>query len=184
MEKRGRMALVISVIVVVILIVMTFFYWALFRPGYSNSNSGTTLLNPASNMSLEEAISNFNESFVKYVLYSIKAYDLHNPPLSKDYPKIGFSIGEDNYLAVIQNGVIIVTKSDFSSVDAIIKTDKTEAVKMVQNKAYIQESFSSGRSSIELKAGKATLFSKGYLNLYTELTGKSITGNVIRIYAN
>ena len=48
--------------------------------------------------------------------------------------------------------------------------------------AYIKESFSSGKSEFELVANKATLFSKGYLSLYKDLTGKGITGSVIGIY--
>jgi len=47
---------------------------------------------------------------------------------------------------------------------------------MLQNKDYISESFQSGASKMEMVAGKTELASKGYLEIYTGITGKSITG--------
>jgi len=51
---------------------------------------------------------------------------------------------------------------------------------MINDKNYIEQSFKDGTSQIELVATKTTLFSKGYLSLYTDLTGESITGMVLR----
>lgn len=184
MEKGRRWVLVLSVAILLVLVGILFFYFALFKPSYSKESSGVVLQNPAANLSLEEAEQKFDGSFVAYVLYSIKAYDLHNPPLSNEDPKIEFMVDSDVYSAVVQNGVIKVEKKSIDNPDAIIKTSKEEAVKMVQSKNYVQESFANGKSEIELKAGKATLFGKGYLNLYNELTGNSVTGDVIRIYTS
>lgn len=49
-------------------------------------------------------------------------------------------------------------------------------------KTYIKQSVQEGKTSFELKASYTTLFSKGYLNIYKEITGKSFTGSVIRIF--
>lgn len=55
---------------------------------------------------------------------------------------------------------------------------------MIRDKNYVEESFRNGKSSIELVAGKTELFEKGYLALYTKITGKSITGSAIKIFAD
>ena len=184
MNKKGSRALIISIVVLLIFVVILFFFFALFRPSYSKGYNGVAIPNPTDGLTTEQAIASFNESFVSYILYSIKAYNLHNPPLSSNDPRIEFKIDSDLYWAVIQNGVIQVSKTEMNSPDVIITTTKEEGVKMVQNKEYIQQSFSSGKSGIELLASKATLFAKGYLSLYTSLTGKSVTGNVVRIYSS
>ncbi len=47
-------------------------------------------MNPAEGLSVEQAIVEFDESFVYYLLFNIKAYNLHNPPLSSAEPRIEF----------------------------------------------------------------------------------------------
>ena len=102
--------------------------------------------------------------------------------MSSRKPGINFVIDDEEYNAVIAKGNIIVNSGNLDNSDIVIRTSKEEAVKIIKNKGYIQESFGSGRSEIDLIASKSELFAKGYLNLYNEITGKSITGNVIRIY--
>lgn len=182
MEKRGRAVLVLSIAILIVFVILLFFYFALFNPNSSKSENGTPLLNPAANLTTEEAIAKFDSSFVKYVLYTIKAYNLHNPPLSDDYPKIEFKVDQDIYSAVIQNSVIKVSENSVVNPDIRIRTTKEEAVRMVKDQNYVQQSFLEGKSEIDLLASKTTLFAKGYLGLYTGLTGKSVTGNVLRIY--
>lgn len=182
MKKRGKVALILSTLLVIILISGIFLYFSLFK---NPSNSKIEQLsNPIDNLSPEQAKIAFNETFVKYILFQIKAYNLHNPPLSQETPKIEFQIEEDTYHAIIKDNQITVYKEEIDSEDIIIKTDKDEAIKMINNKEYIQDSFSSGKSTIELVSSKTTLFAKGYLNLYEELTQESITGNIIKIYSS
>lgn len=185
MEKRGRLVLFLLIVISIIFVTIFIFYMVLFssNPSKSPISEGEiTLMNPAENLTLEEAIIKFDSSFVKYVLHSIKAYNLHNSPLSSEDPKIEFKVDDDIYSAVVQNSVIIVYGGPIDNPDIRISTTKEEAVKMTESKEYIQQSFLDGRSEIELLASKTTLFAKGYLGLYTELTGQSITGNIIRIY--
>ena len=61
------------------------------------------MLNPTDNLNDKQATAQFNESFVFYILYNIKAYNLHNPPISSDTPKVEFSIDNDIYNAEITN---------------------------------------------------------------------------------
>lgn len=181
MNKRGKWILWLSIILIIILVIALFFYFTLFRPR-SSVYDEQEVENPASGMSSEQAIAAFNESFVFYLLYNIKAYNLHNPPLSSDAPRIEIYVGEDVFNAIVEKGEIKVSKGGILEEDIIIRTTKEEAVAMMNDKNYVTKSFNDGKSTIELIAGKTTLFAKGYLNLYNELTGNSITGNVMRIY--
>ena len=45
---------------------------------------------------------------------------------------------------------------------------------MIRNEGYIKESFKSGGSVMDPVASKIKLFSKGYLELYTDLTGEEV----------
>ncbi len=182
MVKRRKIFFVIGIILLLLLIGMFFFYIALGGKKYDSSYSKRTLKNPTEGKTLEQSVREFDESFVYYLLYSVKAYNLHNPPLSSNTPKMEIVVSDVFYNAEIKNGEIIIKKGNIENPDGILSTSTEEAVKMVMDTKYIQESFGSGRSSVELKAEKATLFAKGYLGLYTELTGKSVTGNIVRIY--
>ena len=181
-SRRGKWAIWVGVVLIVVLVVALFLYFALKGPNYDDLYSGEILPNPAEGLSVEEAVAQFDESFVYYLLVSIKAYNLHDPPLSDNKPKIEFLIDSDVYNAVVDDGEILVERGQIDNEDMTISTTTEEAVLMVQDENYIQESFISERSWAELKAEKSTLFAKGYLGLYTELTGQSITGGVVRIY--
>jgi len=182
MNKKGSWVVWVSVALVAVLIAMIFYYFVSFKSNSPIVNSN--IVNPAEGLSVEQAETTFNESFVYYFLYNVKAYELHNPPLSDSKPSIWMLISDDSYYAEIVNGDISVYKGNPKEYDIIIKTTKKEAVKMMDDKNYIQNSFVAGLSSIELIASKTTLFAKGYVNLYTQITGQGITGNIIRIYTS
>jgi hypothetical protein len=178
MGKRWGLGKTIALVVIlfIIFIVGTFAYF-IFRTPTGKGGAGqatVVLVNPASGLSEEQAVQQFNESFVLYLLYQIKANNLHNPPLSESTPKIKFYIDQDAYSAEVVDGVIFVKKGEMSNVDIIIRTTKQEGVKMLQSSQAVVNSFSSGASDIEMVAGKATLFTKGYLKMYEELTGEKI----------
>ena len=182
MDKRGRWILWVSLAIVVLFIIALFYYYVLYSP--NNQRLYQNLVNPVSNLSVQEAVVNFDDSYIFYLLYTLKAYNLRNPPLSSDNPKISIMVENRTYYSIIQNGLIKVYPGVTTGEDIVIVTTREEIVSMIKDKSYVQESFSSGRSSIALLAGKTTLFAKGYLNLYTEATGKSVTGNIIRIYSS
>ncbi len=187
MAHTKRWPLIVSLVVLVVLLGAAFFYFALAGPNYSTAyasqGAAGTLVNPVAKLSTEEAVAKFDESFVFYLLYEIQAYNLHTPPLSTSKPSILVYVDGDMYAAEISKGLIAVRKGNVEHPDIIIRTTKLEGVLMLQDKAHITQSFQTGVSKIELVASKTTLFAKGYLKLYTSLTGKSITGNVIRIYS-
>ncbi len=178
--KRGKKKFVIILIIFILLVgaVAGSAYYFIFDDRkslgiYSDGAGGRELENPAAGLSLEEAVAKFDESFVYYLLVSIGAYNLHNLPFSSNEPKIEISVDSDIYSARIVDGSIRISEGGVSERDIVLRTTKEEAIKMMNDRNYVVESFRNGKSEIELIAGELELFSKGYLELYDELSQES-----------
>lgn len=183
-KKWNILLLILAVILIIVLIFIGILLYLLYSgrdysDNYLKKEASGEIINPAKNMSHGQAIGNFDESFVYYVLYSLKAYNLHPAPFSDEKPKMEFVIGEDTYNAIINEGEIIVAKGPIDGEDIVIQTSKEEIVKMLEDEDYIRDSFNSGGSTLTLVAGKTELAGKGYINLYTGISGKSIVGFLI-----
>jgi len=115
------------------------------------------------------------EQQINLILYSLKAYELHNPPLSGNTPKIEFVIDGEIYGSEIVKGEIITVKGREGEPDIRIIMSGEEFLNILKSdsKLYFQESLKQGKTKIELLAGKTELFTKGYLSLYKEITGKN-----------
>jgi len=174
--KRGKLMVIFLWIILIVIIILGgvigyyYYIWQNQKMPQLEVRGGT-LINPAQDLTFEEAIAAFNESFVYYFLINIGAYRLHSPPLSSETPKINFYIEGESYSAEIVERAIYVFKGLIEDSDIIIRTSAEEAVKMMNNKEYIKESFKKGSSNIELVASKIELAAKGYLKLYEELGG-------------
>jgi len=151
MAKMGWWALWISIAFALVLIVGLFFYFSLSGPNYDNYYKSMTergiLANPAESMSIEDATSAFNESFVYYLLYAMRVYNLHNAPLSSEQPRIQIYVGDRVYYALVDSGNIIVEKGQITNEDVIVRTTAIDAVKMMNDKNYILGSFNNGGSA-------------------------------------
>ncbi len=157
MRKISKIILIAVIVLLVILIAIL----AVFFPSPKQASSNTvTLQNPVLSLPDSQAVELFDESFIKYLLYSINADELHNPPLSDDTPKIEIQVSGEIYSAEIKENSISITT-------------KQEAVKMLRDSKYIPESFNLGLSSTTIVAGKPTLLAKGYLKIYNQLSGDS-----------
>lgn len=180
MEKRKRLKFRISLgvfFVLVIVFSLVFFSFSFNEITVPSIGARVTLgnvLTPVTGLSDEEAIDKFDESFVYYILRSLNVQNLHNPPFSSNKPKLEFYVDSEVYNAVVDKGKIKVSRGEIEGEDIIIRTTKLEGVKMIRKRSYIVESFGIGASGFEMVAGKLELASKGYLKLYTELTGKKI----------
>jgi len=155
------------------------FYFAFTGPNfgeiYAEKLASGEIVNPVEGLTDEEAIAAFDETFVYYLLVNIKAYNLHEPPLSDDKPVMKVYVGDEVFNAKVSEGEIDIGRGEINTEDIILRTSASEAVKMIRDKSYIEQSFENGESKIELIASETTLFSKGYLTLYTELTGKTLS---------
>lgn len=184
MDRRGAFALGFSFFVVLAFVVWIFIFFAFYKaPGLEQSYINSDVKNPITGFSIEKASNNIDKDFVYYLLYSFKAYNLHNPPLSRDNPKIEIIVGDEIYNAIIKNGEIVVSKGEIKNMDIVIRTPPDEMIKMMNNKDYAKLSFNSGNSQIVIMNSKSILLAKGYLNLYGEITGSGITGNVIKMFS-
>lgn len=173
--------LIFGVILIVVLAVGLFFYFVTAKPNYEKQDiekpikQGENL----SNIVIEEI-------HIAYILNELGAYNLHNSPLSSDKPRIEVQVDEEKFAAEIDKGIINVEKGSSEGPDIKIITTREEVINAIISKEiknYIKNSVNEGKTRLKLVAGYTELFSKGYLSLYQELTGKSFSASVIRIFS-
>ncbi len=183
-KKRKKWPFILGIALIFLVILMMFFYFATASP--SKPRTGTEIQNPIGDLTAEEAVLQFNEEYINYLVFSIGGWKLHNPPLSDETPKIKVIVDGEIYFSEIANGQIKTERREIEDEDMIIRTTKEEIVNAIMSldmENYIKQSIEDGKTSLELKAGYTTLFSKGYLNIYKDITGQSFTGSVVRIFA-
>ena len=107
---------------------------------------------------------------INLMLYSLGAYELHNPPLSKDTPKIEIVIGNEVYSAEIINKAFSTKKASINNADLRITTSREEFLACLNSdiKTCIQKSVRDGKTKIETISDSTELALKGYLSLYQE----------------
>lgn len=174
---------ILGIILLIFLVVVLFFYFATASP--SSPKTENIVNNPMEGMAFQQAMAGFNEDYVNYVVFAIGGWKLHNPPLSSEIPKIKLIVDEEVYISEIKKGKVTTEKREGENEDIIITTTKNEIVNAIlseNTKEYIKNSVEQGKTNLELRASYTNLFSKGYLGLYEEMTGKSFTGSVVRIF--
>lgn len=174
MKKRY---LAISILLILVLISIAFLYYALANPNLKKYT-----------ISLPEVDDDtvLSEIHMNYVLNEMGFYNLHNPPLSSETPKINLKIDDDWYNSEVKEGKITTKIGEITNPDLTIYTSSREILDSIistETKDYMKESVSNGNTKLELNAGYTELFSKGYLSLYKDLTGKSLTGSMIKIFS-
>lgn len=178
-----KMWFIVGIVLVFILVIAMFLYFAMAVP--QKPRAGTEIINPTKGLSNEQAVLQFDKTYIDYLVFAIGGWKLHNPPLSEETPKIKIVIGSELYVSEVVDGQISTQQKDIDNEDIIITATKEEIVSIISSENMeekVKESAQQGKTNIELKAGYTTLFSKGYLSIYKDLTGKSLTGSVIRIF--
>jgi len=125
---------------------------------------------------IEEAVIEFNKDYINYILVALGTGYLHKSPLFEN-PLIEFNLDEEVWNSEIKQGMPDSKKGQIDDEDLRISISKEEAVEalLANNiEEFMKESVNNRNTKIELVAGKAELFSKGYLNMYKELTGEEI----------
>ena len=125
---------------------------------------------------VEEAVLEFNENYINYILVALGINNLHKS-VTFENPKIEIALGEDIWSSEIIKGIPNTINSPIDEEDIRITLTKEEAVMALLTQDIEQsmkESVSSGRTNIEMVAGKVELFNKGYLGLYKDLTGDEL----------
>lgn len=166
----------LGILLVLVFIAAAFVYFVLAKPHYGKQE-----------VILEGNITVINVNHIQYLLNEMGAWQLHNPPLSSDMPKIEIRVDDNSFFAEVDKGIISVSEDRLDDVDLRISASTEELKNVLESgdvKTSIRDSVSDGKIQIEMISGYPTLFSKGYLSLYKELTGKSLTGSVVRIFTN
>ncbi|MBU3912724.1 MAG: hypothetical protein KKB21_01170 [Nanoarchaeota archaeon] len=179
--KKITLWLVIGISLVLLLIIAAFLFLVLVKPKYGKGD----VEKPVYNSDPGEFV--LQAGHVNYLLNEIGAYQLHTQPMSSENPLIELRSDDSAFFSEIEKGKIITRDEKTYEPDIIISTTKQEVINALESsnvKEYMKNSVSSGNTGIELVSSYSELFFKGYLQIYKDLTGKSFTGSVIRIFAN
>ncbi len=195
MNNKGKISnfiRVVIVILIIILIVLIAFFIFFNKNKNSNQNLNQVIVieNPLKGIVLEntqngiinqtaiinQGIINFNENYINYLLIALGVSDLHKSSMSYGNPKIEIMLDDEVWNSEL--GDILNTKRGNSDdPDLRIRMKKQDAVIALLStdiKKYIKDSVLSGNIQIEMVAGKVELFSKGYLDMYKDLTGSEV----------
>lgn len=124
---------------------------------------------------IEEGVIEFNEDYINYILIALGTSYLHKSPLFEN-PLIKFDLEGDLWNSEIIEGMPNSKRGSVDNEDLIIRISKEEAVEALlagNIEEFMKESVKNGDTKIEMIAGKTELFSKGYLEMYKQLTGNA-----------
>jgi len=123
---------------------------------------------------VEQGVVEFDEDYINYILVALGVGYLHKSPLFEN-PFIEFVLGEEVWSSEIIGGAPNSEKIEIDNEDLRIIITKEEAVLALLSsdiEQFMKDSVASGNTGIEMIAGKAELFGKGYLEMYGELSGE------------
>ncbi|MCX6748506.1 MAG: hypothetical protein NT076_02785 [Candidatus Pacearchaeota archaeon] len=143
-----KLVVILILLLVAILAVAGFIVYNLY--GFSSPVQGPTISISSINRTV------IGESQIYLLLYSIKAYELHSPPLSSNTPKINIAIGNQEYKAEVVSSKINIQKGSLDNADLKISCDEQEFVKILNSQNFnlaLQDSVKNGKTSIAILAG-------------------------------
>ena len=124
---------------------------------------------------IEKAEIEFDYNYINYVLFAMSAWKLHNPPLSSETPKIMVVVGEETYYSEVINTEISTYLEEVGEEDIVVTISKQEVIQamLAEDMAeFMKQSVANRETQMELVAGSLTLASKGYLQMYKDITGE------------
>ena len=125
---------------------------------------------------IEQAIIEFNQDYINYLLVALGTGYLHKSPLFEN-PFIEFVLGDEIWSSEINKGLPNSIKQPIDNEDLRITISKEEAVRALLSpdiEQFMKNSVRNGNIQIEMIASKVELFSKGYLDMYSALTGEDV----------
>lgn len=124
---------------------------------------------------IEQGILGFNQDYINYILVALGISNLHKSIINLENPLIEFILDSEVWSSEIIRGIPNSKKQEIDNEDLRISISKQEAVRALLSsdiEQFMKDSVAEGRTGIEMVAGKAELFSKGYLEMYEELSGE------------
>ena len=168
--------LVLMIIILFLLIVGLLIYTFFSAP--SKPKKGTEIENPTQGLSEEQAVLQFDEDYISFVVFAIGGWKLRNPVVK-------VIIDSEVFVSEMVDGEITTEKRTIENEDIVLRTTKqgiVEAIFSPDIKEYMKNSIKQGNTELELKASYRTLFTKRYLSVYEDLTGEKFTGSVVKIF--
>lgn len=126
---------------------------------------------------VEEGVIEFNESYINYILVALGTGYLHKSPLFEN-PLIEFDLEGEVWSSEIKEGNPNSKKEAIENEDLRVSISKEEAVEALLSEdieQFMKDSVNNGNTKIEMVAGKTKLFTKGYLEMYKQLTGEEVS---------
>ncbi len=186
-KKFSLLKIVLIIIVLVVILIVIYFYFNFIK---SDSDRNVRVIeNPLKKIVLEntnekgeinkdkvvqEAIVDFNEEYINYILIALGVSKLQTSPLGYGNPKIELHIDEEAWSSEVIDGELYTQKQFIDDEDAIIYMSKEEVVEALLSshlRNFMINSVKGGDTKIEMIADNTELFTKGYLKMYQELTG-------------
>jgi len=126
---------------------------------------------------VEEGVMSFNAEYINYLIIALGANNLHKSYVGYGDPIIEMRIDEESWTSEISGGSLNSNKGNTEEEDLLITLSKQEAVEAILSPdigAFMKNSVVVGNTGIEMVAGKVELASKGYLEMYKEITGEEM----------
>ena len=127
------------------------------------------------NKVIEQALLEFDVDYINYIFIALGVNNLYKSKIGFGNPKVEFDLDGEVWSSEINNGNLNTKKESIDDEDIRIIMSKKEIIESLlakDIKEFMIESVKSRRTNIEMIAGKTELLSKGYLKMYSDLTGE------------
>jgi hypothetical protein len=182
-KTRGFFKIFI-VLVIIAVIIFLGFYTGFFSKNKSNAKT-ITIENPLKDIVsqntkggevdeqavIKQGVLEFNENYINYLMLALGVGKLHSF-VGFGNPVVEMHLDNEIWSSEIQDNSLRTIKSPNDNKDLRIIISKEEAVKALLSPniaQFMKDSVASGRTQLEMVAGKTELFSKGYLEMYNGL---------------
>lgn len=126
---------------------------------------------------IQQGIQEFNINYINYLLAALGVNKLHKSLVGYGNPIVEFHLDNEVWSSEIIKGGLNTQKAPAQDLDLKIIISKQEAVLALLSpniEQFMKDSVYNGNTKIEMIAGKVELGSKGYLAMYTQLTGEEV----------
>jgi len=116
-EHKNRGIWIILILMIIVMLVLSFLIGYLIN-GNKTSKKGGNIIEPPpydKPNSTNKATFEMKTDYINYILYELKAYELHNPPMSSGKPIIKFDVDGKIYSSYIEENNIYTIKESLEN---------------------------------------------------------------------
>jgi len=126
---------------------------------------------------IDQAILEFNAEYINFLLIALGVGNLHKSYIGYGNPIVQLNLDGTSWTSEISNKQLQTSQTSSEDKDLLITLSRQEAIEALLSpdmSAFMKNSVINGNTQIEMIANKAELASKGYLAMYTQITGEEI----------